>query len=31
VGHFRPQVLFKPIRSAEQLLRADEVVTAKVT
>jgi len=27
---FRPQVLFKPIRKAEELLRADETVTAKV-
>ena len=27
---FRPQVLFKPVRKAEELLRADEVVTAKV-
>ena len=27
---FRPQVLFKPIRKSEELLRADELVTAKV-
>ena len=27
---FRPQVLFKPIRKVEELLRADETVTAKV-
>jgi len=27
---FRPQVLFQPIRKPEQLLRAEEVVTAKV-
>ncbi len=27
---FRPQVLFKPIRQPEELLRADETVTAKV-
>ena len=27
---FRPQVLFKPVRKPEELLRADEVVTAKV-
>src|SRR6266702_4569166 len=27
---FRPQVLFKPIRKPEQLLRAEEMVTAKV-
>ena len=27
---FRPQVLFQPIRQPEELLRADERVTAKV-
>jgi len=27
---FRPQVLFKPIRKPEDLLRAEEMVTAKV-
>src|SRR5439155_15833000 len=27
---FRPQVLFQPIRQPEELLRADEMVTAKV-
>jgi predicted DNA-binding transcriptional regulator YafY len=27
---FRPQVLFQPIRQPEELLRADELVTARV-
>lgn len=30
VQDFRPQVLFKPVERPEQLLRADEVVTARV-